>query len=119
MKESILVVDDERGQAEILKAILEREGYNVVAEAEDGDEAVLLSEKHKPDIIFMDYLMKNLDGISATEQIKKKQPDVKVIMLTQEARPSVVSSSMKAGATNFIIKSKISDQLLNSLRRFH
>ena len=100
----VLIVDDVPSMRRTLRRILESAGYDIVGEAEDGDEAVDMAMELSPDVVLMDVVMRRMDGIEATRMIKKARPDTKVIMVTQEARPSVVVQSMTAGAINFLIK---------------
>ena len=103
-KKKILVVDDVASMRKKLRTILEEAGCEVVGEAEDGDEAVNLSRILKPDLVTMDIVMNRMNGIDATRELKHECPNIKVIMITQMAKPSNVKESMRAGAVNFIIK---------------
>jgi DNA-binding response OmpR family regulator len=77
----ILVVDDEKNILKLYKAEFEGEGYNVVV-ANSGKEALDLVESENPDIVTLDILMPDIDGIQVLRQMKEKKPDMPVIMLT-------------------------------------
>jgi CheY-like chemotaxis protein len=77
----ILVVDDEKNILKLYKAELEDEGYTVVT-ANSGREALDIYEQEKPDIITLDIMMPEMDGIQVLRQIKQKTPDIPIIMLT-------------------------------------
>ncbi len=77
----ILVVDDEKNILKLYKAELEDEGYTVVT-ANSGREALEIYEQEKPDLITLDIMMPEMDGIQVLRQIKQKAPDIPIIMLT-------------------------------------
>lgn len=110
----IVIIDDQAVMRKKVRTVLEAAGYEVVAEAEDGDQAVEVVGQFKPDVVMMDYVMERMDGISAIRQLREVYPAVRVVMLTTEARPSVVSECLRAGAVNFVIKPFNDQQLLNA-----
>lgn len=115
-KGKIVIVDDQLVIRNKIRGILEENGYMVVGEAEDGDQVVDVVEKCAPDVVLMDYVMERMDGIAATIKLREVFPSIKVIMLTTEARPSVVAECLRAGAVNFVIKPFKDQQLLNATR---
>ena len=110
---TILIVDDMQPVRKIIRRILESECYCVVGDAEDGDEAIILSIKLKPDIVIMDYNMSRVNGIEATRKITAANPRTKIIIMTGYAKPSLVMECMRAGASNFLIKPVQYHSLLN------
>ena len=79
----VLIADDQTLFREGIKDVLEGEKWiDVVGEASDGEEAVALTKKLKPEVVLMDIKLPKLDGISATKQIKKNQPEVNILMLS-------------------------------------
>jgi two-component system, chemotaxis family, chemotaxis protein CheY len=100
----IMIVDDMPDVRSTLKRILTHEGYNIAGEAEDGGEAVVMAKELKPDLIIMDYMMHEMNGIEATKILKAENPYIKVIIYTGEPAPSLVAECIKAGASNFIPK---------------
>ena len=101
---TVLVVDDSLIMRKKLVAYIERLGHNVIGTANDGDEAIYLTEKLKPDIITMDVTMPGMDGITAVREIKKVNSDVKIIMITSHGKEGVVLSSIAAGAIAYLLK---------------
>jgi len=100
---SILVVDDEPIIRMDIREMLENEGYFVVAEAKNGEEAVALAHKHKPDLIIMDVKMPMLNGIKATEIIRKFT-DASILLLTAYSQKELVQDARNAGVTAYLVK---------------
>ena len=113
----VMIVDDAPSVRRNLRRMLEKEGYDVVCEAEDGDEALELAEKFTPDIVTMDVVMKRLDGIAAAQEIKKKLPNTKIIMVTQRIMPSVLLQSIRAGAENFVHKPIDEGEIIAAMKK--
>ena len=86
-----------------LKEMLEEEGYTVVAEAANGEDAVRLAEQHRPDLVVLDVKMPRLDGISAAEQIAAARI-APVVMLTAFSQPELVERARQAGAMAYVVK---------------
>ena len=100
----ILIVDDAAFMRMMIKDILTKNGYEVVAEAANGVEAVELYKSHQPDLVTMDITMPEMDGIEAVKQIKAVNPAAKVIMCSAMGQQSMVMDAIKAGANDFIVK---------------
>ena len=83
--------------------MLEKAGHEVVAEARDGEEAVVLAAEHDPDLIVMDVRMPHLDGIEAARQISDRKP-VPIVMLTAYAEEDLVTRASEAGAFAYLVK---------------
>lgn len=111
-KTRILIVDDVASVRRRLREILEAEGYEVAGEAEDGDQAIAMAGELDPDVILMDIVMQNTDGLEATSRISGSGSKAKIVMFTQEATPSSVIRCMKTGAVNFVIKPSNRKQLV-------
>lgn len=88
----------------------------VVAEADDGGEAVELALSMKPDIILMDLVMKEMDGIEATEKIIAKWPDAKIIIVTSFLDDEKVYPALKAGATSYMLKTSKASEIAKAIR---
>lgn len=101
----VLLVDDHalfrRGLAAVLA---EAGGFEVVGEAEDGQQAVDLCKELMPDLILMDILMPNCGGLEATRRIKEENPGVKIVMLTVSGEDHNVFEAIKSGAEGYLIK---------------
>ena len=101
----LLLADDHKMVREGLKAFFApTDDFEVVAEAADGLEAVEKASQTLPDVILLDLIMPNLDGIEAANRIKKKNPDTKIIIITSSLEESQVIASIKAGASGYLLK---------------
>src|SRR5699024_1945246 len=94
---------------------LEKNGYEVVEEAENGAEAVEKYKIEKPDLVTMDITMPGMDGVTALKEIKKTDPDAKVIMCSAMGQQSMVMDAIQAGALDFIVKPFDTDRVIESL----
>lgn len=104
-KISILLADDHRMVRGGFRSLLEKiPSVEVVAEANDGREALELIKKHRPQIILMDIAMPNLNGLEATLRIKKEFPGTKVIIFSMHANEEYVTQALRAGASGYLIK---------------
>jgi len=112
---SVLIVDDSGYMRQIIRKYLEPQGFVIVGEAADGWEAIQMYEKIKPDIITMDISMKKLGGIEATKKIKEIDKAAKVIMVSALGEARFIKEAIKAGASDFIIKSFAEERLVSSI----
>jgi two-component system response regulator NreC len=105
-KTHLLIADDHSVVREGIRLVLKSSPeYKIVAEAEDGEQAVELARQHKPDVVIMDISMPKLNGIEATAVIKKENPDIKVIILTVHEDEEYVYQILRAGASGYVLKS--------------
>ena len=117
MSTRILLVDDHGIVREGLRSVLEKEeDLKVVGEAEDGREAFGLVGDLLPDIIVMDITMPNLNGVDATRQIVREFPEVRVIALSMHSNRMFVTNMLKAGASGYVLKECLSDELVEAVR---
>lgn len=100
----ILIADDAAFMRMSLKSMLERNGYEIVGEAENGDIAIQKYKELKPDIVTLDITMPILDGIEALKQIKAFDKSANVIMISAMGQESIVREAVISGAIGFIIK---------------
>lgn len=112
----ILLADDHRMMRDGLRALLEREGLEVVAEAADGREAVTLALRLHPDVVIMDISMPQLNGIDATRKLRAEAPRTKVVGLSMNADSRYVLAMFAAGAVGYLLKSSASEELIQALR---
>ncbi|HHX7191411.1 hybrid sensor histidine kinase/response regulator transcription factor [Bacillus thuringiensis] len=113
----LCIVDDHSFIRESLHTILDgQEDLQVVGMAEDGDRAVELCEKLKPDVVLMDLEMPNLNGINATKMIKEKWPDIRVLILSTFQDTEKVKEIIRNGADGYLLKSIDSRELAESIR---
>jgi len=116
-KIKILIADDHAVVREGTRQILEHEAdLEVVAEACDGEEAVELATRFKPDIAIIDIAMPKLDGIEATRQIKELCPTIAVLILTAYDDDQFVFSLLEAGAAGYLLKSIRGRELVDAIR---
>jgi two-component system, chemotaxis family, chemotaxis protein CheY len=101
---NILIVDDSAFMRAIIRKVLEKNNFVVIAEAGDGAEAVELYNKHKPDLVFMDVVMPNMDGVTAVKNIVAGDSNAKVVMCSSAGQQAIVKESIDAGAIGFITK---------------
>ncbi len=113
----ILIVDDASFMRGSLKFIVGIGGHEVVGMAKDGKEAIELYKKLKPDLITLDILMKEMDGITALKDIKKMNPVAKVIMVTALGHPEKQKEAQNNGASGFIKKPFKQDEILREIER--
>lgn len=88
----------------------------VIAEADDGQEAVDLAFEHKPDIILMDLVMDKMDGIEATKHIIQKWPEAKIIVVTSFLDDEKVYPALEAGATSYMLKTSKANEIADAIR---
>ena len=111
----ILIVDDHPIYAEGLKNLLSSWDYHDTATARDGAEAILLAGQFQPDVILMDISLPGMDGIGATEQIKRENPGVKIVMLTSLGEEESLFRAIRAGASGYLIKTLDGEELVRCL----
>jgi len=122
MKKAIrlLITDDHSIVRKGIKALLATEmDMRVVGEAENGADAVEKSATLKPDVILMDLVMPEMDGIEATRRITTDQPGTKILVLTSFAADDKVFPAVKAGALGYLLKDSTPDQLLEAIRQVY
>ncbi|NYT06479.1 MAG: response regulator, partial [Methanomicrobiales archaeon] len=100
----VLIVDDTMFMRTLLKNILFSGGHDIVGEAENGEQAVELYAKLKPDLVTMDVVMPKMNGIEALKAIKTADPTAKVIMCTAVGQEQMVKLAIKTGAKGYIVK---------------
>lgn len=115
---NVMVVDDSAFMRNSLKSILQANGYNIVAEAGNGFEAVVKYRELRPDFITMDIIMPQSDGIEAIMKLKKIDPDVKVAIISCVNSRETIIKALKAGAKSFILKPFNIAKILETLSKF-
>jgi DNA-binding NarL/FixJ family response regulator len=111
-----LVADDHGIVRSGVRMLLDQqEGISVVAEAEDGVEAVEAAIKHKPDIAVLDVSMPRMTGIQATHEIKQHLPDTAVVLLSMHDDPRYFYDALKAGAAGYVLKHSADTQLVDAI----
>ena len=117
---SVLVVDDQRLVREGIASLLDiQEGVQVIGQAVNGQDAVETAVSLHPNIILMDVRMPVMDGISATQQIRRQLPDCQVIMLTTFDDEEYIVKSLRAGAVGYLLKDIPAAELAQAVRLAH
>jgi two-component system response regulator DegU len=116
-KTRIIIIDDHQLFREGVKRILDFEAnFEVVAEGDDGTQAVGLVEKNEPDVVIMDINMPTLNGVEATAQLIARFPETKVIILSIHDDENYVTHALKTGAQGYLLKEMDSEQLVEAVK---
>jgi DNA-binding NarL/FixJ family response regulator len=113
----IVLADDHVLVREGLKSLLEREGFQVVAEASNGQEAFSHVELLPPDIVVMDISMPTLNGLNAAQKMTRSSPKTKTILLTQHDEGQYIREALEAGVKGYVLKSQVASDLLLAIRQ--
>lgn len=113
---TILIVDDSDFMRVRCRQVLANEGYQVV-EASNGQEAVAKYEEVRPDLVMMDITMPIMDGIAAVREIKKRDPQARVVMCSALGQQAMVLEAIKAGARDFIVKPFEPDRVVTTIKK--
>jgi two-component system chemotaxis response regulator CheY len=117
MKGRVLIADDASFMRQMIREIIEPEGYEVVGEATDGMEAVEQYEQLHPDLVTMDIVMPKRSGIDAVKGILEKSPNATVVMCSALGQETLVMEALQAGAKDFIVKPFKPDNVLSTLAK--
>ncbi|HCM88637.1 MULTISPECIES: response regulator [Vagococcus] len=115
MTKTVLIVDDAVFMRMKLKDILEKNGYSVLGEAQNGLEAVEKYKSEKPDLVTMDITMPEMDGVEALKKIKAFDPNAKILMCSAMGQQSMVMEAIREGALDFIVKPFDSERVIKAL----
>ena len=113
----LLLADDHRMLRESLRRAMEEHGFDVVGEAADGEEAVQLAERLRPDVVLMDVTMPVLDGVAATRRVRDQVPGTQVVMLTMHADREVLVDAIRAGAAGYLVKDCSTEEVVDTVRK--
>lgn len=111
----VLIADDHRFFRSGVEAALSSQGFEVAASVNDGDEALLAIESENPDIVLLDIRMPGLDGVTMFEQMRARDDQRPVIVLTAEIRDTELVRLMKAGVNSIVFKHEPDDQLCEAI----
>ena len=117
MPGKVLVCDDAQLTRRTLRNILEDAGYEVVGEAVNGEDAIHKYKECRPDIVFMDIVMPELDGIEAVKRIIEMDSQAVIIMCSSLAQQKKVVTAIRAGAKDFIVKPFTRERVLDSIEK--
>jgi len=113
----IMIADDHGIVRQGMRSLLEKEpDWEVVGEASDGRTAVEMARQLRPDLIIMDITMPDLNGVDATRQILKDDPNAKVVVLSVHAEPHIVRDVLSAGALGYVLKTYLFEDLSDAIR---
>jgi DNA-binding NarL/FixJ family response regulator len=114
----LAIVDDQDLAREGLKdMLLDEPDIEVVGEAANGREALLLCSRLHPDLLLMDVRMPEMDGLAATREVKQRYPLVSVLMVTMHENPDYLLEAMKAGAAGYVLKDAPGEEVVDAVRR--
>jgi NarL family two-component system response regulator LiaR len=115
---SVLLVDDHSMVREGIRAFLVTQpDLTVVGEAGSGEEAIKLAQQHVPDVILMDLIMPQMDGVEATRRVKQVSPRSQVVVLTSYHEDEHIFPALKAGALSYILKDISAEELASAVRK--
>jgi len=100
-----------------LRNVLEKNGYEIAAEAEDGLQAIEKYKATKPDLVTMDIMMPNMDGITAIKKIMEIDPEAKIIVVSAMGQKALVIEALNSGARDFIVKPFQPDRIVEALQK--
>ena len=112
----VLLADDHPMFMQGLRGILERERFEVVAEATDGREAVRMAAKLHPDVAILDLAMPLLNGVDAAREIGEASPETKTLLLTSYTEEQYIVDALKAGVSGYVLKTKAAADLVHAIR---
>lgn len=117
MAAKILIVDDAAFMRMMIKDILTKNGYEVVGEAENGVKAIEKYRELSPDLTMMDITMPEMDGITAVKEIRKIDPQARIIMCSAMGQQAMVIEAIQSGARDFIVKPFQPDRVVEAVRK--
>ncbi len=117
MNKRVLVVDDDPGVRGLMHLLLRRSEFEIVAEAEDGEQAVKLYAQVRPDCVLLDLMMPRVDGLTALRRIMHSDPQARVIICSGYRTADTVREAYAAGARDFVTKPFGRAELQGSLER--
>ena len=113
----VMIVDDALFMRNMLKDICVRAGFEVVAEADNGEVALDLYREHRPELVTMDIVMPRRSGIEALQDIMAEDPRARVVMVSALGQDSLVLEAVEAGARDFIVKPFKEEKVIDVIRR--
>ena len=117
MKARVLIADDASFMRQMIREIIEPEGFEVVGEASDGVEVVESYHQLEPDLVMMDIVMPKCSGIDAVKDILKSNPAARVVMCSALGQETLVMEALQAGAKDFIVKPFKPENVLETLKK--
>lgn len=112
----LVIVDDAPFIREVLRHTFQNTEIEVVGEAVDGEEAVAVVQKLRPQVVLMDIVMPKKSGIEATQEILKSHPDIKIVACSTVDQNSMIMRALEAGCCNYVTKPFRSEDVINAVR---
>jgi two-component system response regulator NreC len=112
----VVLADDHTLVRQALRSLLEREGIQVVGEAQDGQEVIRLAEKYSPDVAVIDISMPLLNGLDAAHELKRSAPKTKTILLTRHDEDEYLMGALRAGVKGYVLKSQAASDLVHAIQ---
>jgi len=116
MRLRIILAEDHTIVLQGVRALLEKEGFDIVGQAQDGRSAVELAKRLKPNIAILDIAMPSLNGIDAAREILRASPDTRTILLTVHEENQYVVEALRAGVSGYLLKSKAASDLVQAIK---
>jgi DNA-binding NarL/FixJ family response regulator len=116
MAERILLVDDHPLTRSALSGLLAQNGFDVVGEADDGEQAIVCAAELAPDLILLDLSMPGLDGLSALPRLREAAPNCEVVVLTASGTEENLLGAIRGGAAGYLLKSEPPERIVGFLR---
>ena len=115
MGKKIMIVDDSSFMRMMIRSILNKAGYEIIAEADNGITAIEQYRQYRPDLIMLDITMPKLSGIEALREIRAEFPRAKAIMVSAMGQKPMVVEAIQAGASDFVIKPFLEEKVLATI----
>lgn len=113
----IVLADDHRIVRQGIRVLLQAEpDFNILAEAKDGPEAVRMVERFHPDVLLLDLIMPEMNGLEVTRVVRKRFPKTNIVILTMHANEAYVLEALQAGAQGYVIKDSSFEELVRAIR---
>ena len=113
----VILADDHQLVRQGLKALLEREGFAVVGEASNGQEAVRLVPDVRPDVAILDISMPNLNGVDAARELQKSTQKTRTVLLTHHDEDQYVTEALRAGVRGYVLKNQAATDLIHAVQQ--
>ena len=113
----IVLADDHVLVRQSLKSLLEQEGMQVVGEASDGQELLLVTPKLHPDVAVIDISMPLMNGLEATRELRRSSPKTRTILLTRHDEDQYITEALRAGVKGYVLKNQAANDLVNAIRQ--
>lgn len=117
LAKTVLITDDTAFMRMTLKNVIQKNGFDVIGEAADGEEAVSRYKELKPDLVTMDITMPKMDGITAIKEIMKHDSNAKIIVCSAMGQKPMVIEALNAGAKDFLVKPFDAERVIEALHK--